>query len=56
MEAVLRTINQKEEGGEGRADEFIAMYSHIARLVGEGKTCEEAADTVIVEKYKGATA
>jgi ABC-type multidrug transport system ATPase subunit len=56
MEAVLRTINQKEEGGEGRADEFVAMYSHIARLVGEGKTCEEAADTVIVEKYKGATA
>ena len=56
MEAVLRTINQKEEGGEGRADEFVAMYSHIARLVGEGKTCEEAANTVIAEKYKGATA
>lgn len=56
MEAVLRTINQKEEGGEGRADEFVAMYSHIARLVEEGKSCEEAANTVIAEKYKGATA
>lgn len=56
MEAILRTINQKEEGGEGRADEFVAMYSHIARLVGEGKTCEEAAKAVIAEKYEGATA
>ena len=56
MEAILRTINQKEEGGEGRADEFVAMYSHIARLVDEGKTCEEAAKAVIAEKYKGATA
>lgn len=56
MEAVLRTINQKEEGGEGRADEFVAMYSHIARLVDEGKTCEEAAKAVIAEKYEGATA
>ena len=56
MEAILRTINQKEEGGEGRADEFVAMYSHIARLVDEGKTCEEAAKAVIAEKYEGATA
>ena len=56
MEAVLRTINQKEEGGEGRADEFVAMYSHVARLMDEGKTCEEATKEVIVEKSKGATA
>ena len=56
MEAVLRTINQKEEGGEGRADEFVAMYSHVARLMNEGKTCEEAADEVISEKSKEATA
>lgn len=56
MEAILRTINQKEEGGEGRADEFVAMYSHIARLVDEGNTCEEAAKAVIAEKYEGATA
>ena len=56
MEAVLRTINQKEEGGEGRADEFVAMYSHVARLMDEGKTCEEAADEVISEKSKEATA
>lgn len=56
MEAVLRTINQKEEGGEGRADEFVAMYSHVARLMEEGKTCEEATKEVIAEKSKGATA
>lgn len=56
MEAVLRTINQKEEGGEGRADEFVAMYSHVARLMDEGKTCEEATKEVIAEKSKGATA
>ena len=56
MEAVLRTINQKEEGGEGRADEFVAMYSHVARLMEEGKTCGEATKEVIAEKSKGATA
>ena len=56
MEAVLRTINQKEEGGEGRADEFVTMYSHVARLMNDGKTCEEAVDEVIAEKSKGATA
>ena len=56
MEAVLRTINQKEEGGEGRAEEFVAMYSRIARLMDEGKTCKEAADMIIAEKYEGATA
>ncbi|MBO6193082.1 MAG: ABC transporter ATP-binding protein [Clostridiales bacterium] len=56
MEAVLRTINQKEEGGEGRADEFVAMYSHVARLMDEGKTCEEATKEVIAEKSRGATA
>ena len=56
MEAVLRTINQKEEGGEGRADEFVAMYSHVARLMEEGKTCAEATKEVIAEKSKGATA
>lgn len=56
MEAVLRTINQKEEGGEGRADEFVAMYSRVARLMDDGKTCDEAAQEIITEKYKGATA
>jgi hypothetical protein len=56
MEAVLRTINQKEEGGEGRADEFVAMYSHVARIMDEGKTCEKAVDEAIAEKDKGATA
>ena len=27
MEHILRSINQKDEGGEGRADEFIEKYS-----------------------------
>jgi hypothetical protein len=32
------------------------MYSHVARLMDEGKTCEEATKEVIAEKSKGATA
>ena len=28
MEDILRTINQKDEGGEGRSDEFIEKYAH----------------------------
>ena len=28
MEQVLRSINQKEEGGEGRATEFVGRYAH----------------------------
>ena len=56
MEAILRTINQKEEGGEGRADEFVANYTRIARLMDDGKSCEEAADEVISDKSKEAIA
>ena len=29
MEQIVRTINRKEEGGEGRADEFIAKYAEV---------------------------
>ncbi len=29
MEDILRTINQKEEGGEGRATEYVGRYAHL---------------------------
>ena len=29
MEEIVKTINRKEEGGEGRADEFIKKYSEV---------------------------
>ncbi|MCR5301023.1 MAG: ABC transporter ATP-binding protein [Lachnospiraceae bacterium] len=29
MEDILRCINQKDEGGEGRADEFVEKYSDV---------------------------
>ena len=29
MEEILLTINQKEEGGEGRADDFVAKYAGL---------------------------
>lgn len=54
MEAILRTINQKEEGGEGRADEYIAAYSKMVRLMEDGKTCDEAVDEVLASKDKEA--
>ncbi len=31
MEEVLLTINQKDEGGEGRADEFVSKYADYIR-------------------------
>ena len=27
MEGILREINQKDEGGEGRSDEFVLKYA-----------------------------
>lgn len=30
MEGILRAINQKEEGGEGRADELVRKYTALA--------------------------
>ena len=27
MEGILRLINQKDEGGEGRSDEFVLKYA-----------------------------
>ena len=29
MEEIVKAINQKEEGGDGRADEFIAKYAEV---------------------------
>ena len=29
MEGILRAINQKEEGGEGRADELVRKYTAL---------------------------
>jgi hypothetical protein len=35
MEHVLLAINQKEEGGEGRANEFVSLYNdEIKRKAG----------------------
>jgi len=31
MEEIVKTVNRKEEGGEGRADEFILKYAEGAR-------------------------
>ncbi len=30
MEEIVKTINPKEEGGEGRADEFVLKYAEVA--------------------------
>ena len=40
MEKVVQTINKKEEGGEGRADEFIARYAALRN----GEKKEEKAE------------
>ena len=29
MEQIVMAVNKKEEGGEGRADEFIAKYAEL---------------------------
>lgn len=56
MEAILRTINQKEEGGEGRADEYVSKFSQTVRLMSEGKSIDEAVYEVLSSSYKEATA
>ena len=37
MEEILLAVNQKEEGGEGRADEFIEKYAEQLLSGAEGK-------------------
>ena len=32
MEEIVKTINRKEEGGEGRADEFILRYAEVQHV------------------------
>ena len=34
MEEILLSINQKDEGGEGRADEFVSKYVHRLKTIG----------------------
>ena len=31
MEEILLSINQKDEGGEGRADEFVEKYADLMK-------------------------
>jgi ABC-type multidrug transport system ATPase subunit len=37
MEEILLSINQKDEGGEGRSDEFIEKYADMKSLSGDNK-------------------
>ncbi|MCR4850721.1 MAG: ABC transporter ATP-binding protein [Lachnospiraceae bacterium] len=37
MEQILLSVNQKDEGGEGRADEFVENYMERARELAVGK-------------------
>ncbi len=32
MEEIVKAINQKEEGGDGRADEFVAKYAEVQHV------------------------
>ena len=34
MEEIVKSVNRTEEGGEGRADEFILKYAKIAEVTG----------------------
>ena len=37
MEQILLSVNQKDEGGEGRADEFVENYMERVRNLAVGK-------------------
>ena len=45
MEEVVMSVNRKDQGGEGRADEFIARYAALVRAAQEKTSAEPAADT-----------
>ena len=32
MEEIVKTVNRREEGGEGRADEFIMRYAEVQHV------------------------
>ena len=32
MEEIVRSVNRKEEGGEGRADEFVMKYAEVQHV------------------------
>ena len=45
MEEVVMSVNRKDQGGEGRADEFIARYAALVRAAQEKTSAEPATDT-----------
>ena len=45
MEEVVMSVNRKDQGGEGRADEFIARYAALVKAAQEKTSAEPAADT-----------
>ena len=48
MEEIVKSVNREEEGGEGRADEFIMKYAEIAAAnAGNGKNSVPAGSAAI---------
>ena len=45
MEEVVMSVNRKDQGGEGRADEFIARYAALVKAAQEKTSAEPASDT-----------
>jgi len=45
MEEVVMSVNRKDQGGEGRADEFIARYAALVKAAQEKTSAERASDT-----------
>ena len=46
MEEIVKSVNRTEEGGEGRADEFIRRYAEQA---GNGETAAQAGETEVTQ-------
>ncbi len=53
MEQVLQQINQKADGGDGRADEFIEKFSGVSGNSGIGETAESTGDHVPQDEEEG---
>ena len=45
MEEVVMSVNRKDQGGEGRADEFIARYAALVKAAQKKTSAEPASDT-----------
>lgn len=52
MEGIVKSVNRKEEGGEGLADEFIEKYAR-SRLDEKDKTAEAAVEEDAAEDTSG---